>query len=207
MKFQSLYNFEIFWETKCTNSKLAYPKPVISSYEFPRDELPLLLDKSTFFCVADILGRRKCCGCCLAPQAMRRFCFRLLSGWEDQKVSWILIVINQNIHGTVLHTRHQIKNYLIKFGNSNLLNYCWMACVSFRVGIGSYGLMDQHIPWGPWGIGHLSWPHSTYIGTSVRIQHIHWENHHSKLVHSGIHFFIDFPSLICLFMYNDVWIY
>lgn len=104
---------------------------------------------------------------------------------------------------------HATKSEIISSNwNANLLNYCWRGFVSFRVGIGSYGLMDQHISWGPWGIGYLSWPIQLYIGTSVRIQHIYSENHHSKLVHSGIHFFIDFPSLICLFMYiNDVWIY
>lgn len=148
MKFQSLYNFETFWETKCTNSKLVPPKPPFSSHEFPRDELPLLLSKSTFFCVADILGRRKCCGCCLAPQAMRRFCFRPLSGWEDQKVSWILIVISQNIHGTVPTYTPQ---------NQKLSHQIGMLIFSITVGwdVVVLGLVDQHIPW---GIGYLSWP-------------------------------------------------
>lgn len=77
--------------------------------------------------------------------------------------------------------------------NSNLLNYCWMGCVSFRTRGSTHTLGHR--------LSILTY--SIYIGTSVRIQHIHSENHHFKLVHSGIHFFIDFPSLNCLFMYNN----
>ena len=66
---------------------------------------------------------------------------------------------NQSEHTWYSPYIHATKSKIISSNwNTNLLNYCWMGCVSFRVGIGSYGLVDQHISWGPWGIGHLSLP-------------------------------------------------